>query len=137
MKRAGNYRHIFDPETKFMRPKHADGTWAANFNEMSTPGYVEGNAWQYTFFVPHDVKGLIGLVGKEEFNRRLNEGFEKSVEANFNATGDRMDDFYINHGNQPNMQAAYLFNYSGKPWLTQKWVREIQTRYYGSDPYNA
>ena len=48
-----------------------------------------------------------------------------------------MGDYYINHGNQPNMEAAYLFNYSGKPWLTQKWVREIQDRYYGSDPYNA
>ncbi len=69
--------------------------------------------------------------------KRLNNGFEKSVNANFNATGDRMEDYYINHGNQPNMQAAYLFNYSGKPWLTQKWVREIQDRYYGSDPYNA
>ncbi|MEO8415408.1 MAG: GH92 family glycosyl hydrolase [Ginsengibacter sp.] len=136
-KRAKNYENIFDPETKFMRPKHVNGKWEANFNAMSTPGYVEGNAWQYTFFVPHNVKGLIGLIGKDEFNRRLNEGFEKSVQSNFNATGDRMEDYYINHGNQPNMQAAYLFNYSGKPWLTQKWVREIQNRYYGSDPYNA
>jgi predicted alpha-1,2-mannosidase len=136
-KRAKNYQNIFDPETKFMRPKNVNGNWEENFNAMSSPGYVEGNAWQYTFFVPHDVKGLINLIGKEEFNHRLNEGFEKSVESNFNATGDRMEDYYINHGNQPNMQAAYLFNYSGKPWLTQKWVREIQDRYYGSDPYNA
>lgn len=137
IKRAKNYANIFDPETKFMRPKYANGKWLKNFNPMSTPGYVEGNSWQYTFFVPHDVKGLIKLMGKDEFNRRLNDGFEKSVESNFNATGDRMEDYYINHGNQPNMQAAYLFNYSGKPWLTQKWVREIQNRYYGSDPYNA
>ena len=136
-KRARNYEHVFDPQTKFMRPKYANGKWLENFNAMSTPGYVEGNSWQYTFFVPHNVKGLINLIGKEEFNRRLNEGFEKSKDANFNATGDRMEDYYINHGNQPNMQAAYLFNYSGKPWLTQKWVREIQNRYYGSDPYNA
>jgi predicted alpha-1,2-mannosidase len=137
IKRAKNYQNIFDPETKFMRPKHVDGKWEKNFNPMSTPGYVEGNAWQYTFFVPQDVKGLITLMGKEEFNRRLNEGFEKSKASDFNATGDRMEDYYINHGNQPNMQASYLFNYSGKPWLTQKWVREIQDRYYGSDPYNA
>jgi predicted alpha-1,2-mannosidase len=136
-KRAKNYQNIFDPETKFMRPKHANGKWEGKFNEMSTPGYVEGNSWQYSFFVPHNVKDLIRLVGKENFNQRLNSGFEKSVDANFNATGDRMEDYYINHGNQPNMQAAYLFNYSGKPWLTQKWVREIQNRYYGSDPYNA
>ena len=91
LNRANNYQNIFDPETKFMRPKHADGRWEENFNPMSTPGYVEGNAWQYTFFVPHDVKGLINLIGKEEFNKRLNEGFEKSREANFNATGDRME----------------------------------------------
>jgi predicted alpha-1,2-mannosidase len=136
-KRANNYKNIFDPESKFMRPRHIDGRWKENFDPKSTPGYVEGNAWQYTFFVPHDVKGLINLIGKEEFNNRLDEGFEKSRKANFNATGDRVEEYYINHGNQPNMQAAYLFNYSGKPWLTQKWVREIQDRYYGSDPYNA
>lgn len=137
IKRAHNYQNIFDPETKYMRPKHVDGRWEENFNPLSSPGYVEGNAWQYTFFVPHDLKGLINLMGKDEFNQRLNDGFEKSREANFNATGDRMESYYINHGNQPNMQAAYLFNYSGKPWLTQNWVREIQDRYYGSDPYNA
>lgn len=136
-KRAKNYENIFDPQTKFMRPKYANGKWMENFTAMTSHGYVEGNAWQYSFFVPQNVKGLIDLVGKDRFNQRLNEGFEKSVDANFNATGDRMGDYYINHGNQPNMQAAYLFNYSGKPWLTQKWVREIQDRYYGSDPYNA
>ncbi len=109
------------------------------FDILSNPGneFVEGNSWQYTFFVPHDVKGLIDLVGKEEFNTRLNDGFEKSVEANFNATGDRMSAHYINHGNQPNMQAAYLFNYSGKPWLTQKWAREIMLRYYGATPLHG
>ena len=137
IKRAHNYQNIFDPETKFMRPKNGDGVWKEDFNPLNSRGYVEGNAWQYTFFVPHDVKGLINLMGKEEFNQRLNDGFEKSKDANFNATGDRMGAYYINQGNQPNMQAAYLFNYSGKPWLTQKWVREIQDRYYGSDPYNA
>jgi predicted alpha-1,2-mannosidase len=135
--RAYNYKNIFDPESGFMRPRYVDGRWKENFNSMSTPGYVEGNAWQYTFFVPHDLRGLINLIGKDEFNKRLDEGFEKSKKANFNATGDRVEEYYINHGNQPNMQAAYLFNYSGKPWLTQKWVREIQDRYYGSDPYNA
>ena len=139
LKRAGNYRNIFDPETKFMRPKHADGRWREDFNPLSSPNneFVEGNSWQYTFFVPHDVNGLINLIGKDEFNRRLNEGFEKSVKANFNATADMFDAFYINHGNQPNMQAAYLFNYSGKPWLTQKWVREIMDRYYGSTPLHG
>ncbi len=139
LKRAGNYRNMFDPETKFMRPKHADGNWREDFDPLSSPRneFVEGNSWQYTFFVPHDVKGLIGLIGKDEFNQRLNEGFENSVKANFNATGDRFGAYYINHGNQPNMQAGWLFNYSGKPWLTQKWVREIMDRYYGSTPLHG
>jgi predicted alpha-1,2-mannosidase len=139
IKRADNYRNMFDPETKFMRPKHADGRWRKDFNPFSSPRneFVEGNSWQYTFFVPHDMHGLIQLIGKDEFNKRLNEGFENSVKANFNATGDRFEAYYINHGNQPNMQAAYLFNYSGKPWLTQKWVREIMNRYYGSTPLHG
>jgi len=137
IKRANNYKNQFDTQTKYMRPKHLDGSWLEDFDPMKTRGYVEGNSWQYTFFVPHDLKGLINLIGRDEFNKRLDDGFEKSRVENFNATGDRMGDYYINHGNQPNMQAAYLFNYSGKPWLTQKWVREIQDRYYGADPYNA
>jgi predicted alpha-1,2-mannosidase len=139
IKRSNNYQNMFDPETKFMRPRHEDGRWRKEFNPLENPNneYVEGNAWQYTFFVPHNVKGLIELIGKEEFNQRLNDGFEISREANFNATGDRMEAYYINHGNQPNMQAAYLFNHSGKPWLTQKWAREIMERYYGSTPLHG
>lgn len=139
LKRAANYRNMFDPETGYMRPRHTDGKWRKQFDPLSSPKneFVEGNSWQYTFFVPHDINGLIILMGKEEFNRRLNEGFEISVQENFNATGDRFGAYYINHGNQPNMQAAYLFNYSGKPWLTQKWVREIMDRYYGSTPLHG
>jgi len=75
------------------------------------------------------VKGLINLLGKKEFNRRLMDGFEKS-RPNFVG-------HYINHSNQPNMQAAYLFNFSGLPWLTQKWVREIMENYYGTGPVNG
>ena len=139
IKRAHNYQNMFDPETKFMRPKYEDGTWRKEFDPISSPRneFVEGNSWQYTFFVPHDVMGLLDLIGKDEFNSRLNDGFEKSVKANFNATGNRMSEYYINHGNQPNMQAAWLFNYSGKPWLTQKWAREIMDRYYGSTPLHG
>jgi len=137
MKRSLNYRNVFDPSVGYVRQKHIDGKWAEAFSPFSGRGYVEGNAWQYTWFVPHDVPGLIELMGKEEFNRRLNEGFERSRANNFNATGDRMAAFPINHGNQPNMQAAYLFNYSGRPWLTQKWAREIMYRYYGLGPYDG
>ncbi len=137
IKRAHNYKNVFDPEAGYMRPRYQDGRWVEDFGPLDSPGYVEGNAWQYTFFVPHDIQGLINLMGREELNQRLNEGFEKSEKSHFNATGDKRGDYYVNHGNQPDMQLPYLFNYSGKPWLTQKWVREIMDKYYGNDPYNA
>jgi len=139
MKRSQSYRNVFDRETKYVRPKETGGPWFQEFvpvvkaigKEDSFGGkdYVEGNAWQYTWFVPHDVPGLIELMGKDEFNRRLDEGFENS-KPNFVSQ-------YVNHSNQPNMQAAWLFNYSGKPWLTQKWVREILEHYYGTGPVDG
>jgi len=130
--RAYNYRNVFDSSVGYMRQKHKDGTWVEGFSPYTSRGFVEGNSWQYTWFVPHDVKGLIDLIGKEEFNRRLEDGFVKSAKSNFNATHDRFADYPINHGNQPNMQAAYLFNFSGAPWLTQKWASEIMEHYYGT-----
>ncbi|MHC4743844.1 MAG: GH92 family glycosyl hydrolase [Planctomycetota bacterium] len=135
--RAANYKNVFDPNVGYMRRKHSNGEWVKDFSPYDGKGFVEGNSWQYTWFVPQDVEGLIRLMGKEEFNRRLNEGFVKSAESNFNATGDRFSQFPINHGNQPNMQAAYLFNFSGAPWLTQKWAREIMLHYYGVGPING
>lgn len=142
IKRAANYKNVFDPETKYIRMKHTDGTWVKEWDpycctSFSGTGYLEGNAWQYSFFNPHDVQGILNLMGTEEFNQRLEEGFEKSSRFSFNAEADLYDRVPINHGNQPNMQAAYLFNYSGKPWLTQKWTREIMDTYYGADPYHG
>jgi predicted alpha-1,2-mannosidase len=142
MKRADNYKNVFDPQVKYVRMKNRDGSWVKDWSPycctaFNGPGYLEGNAWQYTFFNPHDVQGIINRVGKDEFNNRLNEGFEKSARYDFNADGDLYDLVPINHGNQPNMQAAWLFNYSGKPWLTQNWTREIMNKYYGSTPYHG
>jgi predicted alpha-1,2-mannosidase len=137
IKRAGYYKNLFDAQTKFMRPKDKDGNWLEKFNPIGTGGYTEGNAWQYTFFVPHDVNGLVHLIGRDTFSDRLVDGFRKSSPLNFNGIGDKPELVYINHGNQPNMQAAYLFNYAGKPWLTQYWVREIMNKFYGADPYNG
>ncbi|MBE7171596.1 MAG: GH92 family glycosyl hydrolase [Williamsia sp.] len=142
IKRARNYKNVFDTATHYIRMKNRDGSWVKDWNpycctSFSGPGYLEGNAWQYSFFNPHDVQGILNLMGRDEFNKRLNDGFEKSVKYNFNAEGDLYDRVPINHGNQPNMQAAWLFNYSGKPWLTQKWTREIMNRYYGSTPLHG
>jgi len=139
MNRSQYYRNVFDRESGYMRPKEAGGPWTQEFvpvvkaigKEDSFGGkdYVEGNAWQYSWFVPHDVPGLIALMGREEFNSRLDAGFEDSKPLFVSQ--------FVNHSNQPNMQAAWLFNYSGKPWLTQKWVREILEHYYGPGPVDG
>lgn len=147
-KRAFNYENGFDPEVNYLRRKYRDGTWVPDFKEFGDvawlgPGYVEGNAWQYTYFVPHDLQGLIELMGEDEYVSRLETGFELSAKHNFNSENlgtnslDGMGVLPVNHGNQPNMQAAYLFNHAGKPWLTQKWVSEIMDNYYGVGPING
>jgi predicted alpha-1,2-mannosidase len=139
MQRAQNYRNVFDGSTGYMRPKYAGGPWLEEFTPVKsavgkednygTRDYVEANAWQYSWFVPHDLKGLIDLMGKDEFNNRLEGGFKKSLPI--------FTSEYVNHSNQPNMQAAWLFNYSGRPWLTQYWVREILDHYYGTTPFDG
>lgn len=146
--RAYYYKNIWDPSVGYMNLRMADGSFKENFDPYCCTtflgsGWVEGNAWQFSWFVPHDVNELVKMMGKGEFNRRLNEGFEVSKKWKFNSEYTHensltaMGVLPINHGNQPNMQAAYLFNYSGKPWLTQKWVREIMDIYYGSTPMHG
>lgn len=137
MKRSGNWKNIFDSKTGFMRPKNTDGTWHEPFDPYHTPGFVEGNAWQFSWFVPHNMNGLVGAIGKERFVGRLESAMNESQKVNFNALGDNFSKYPINHGNQPNMQSCYLFNYAGAPWLTQKWAREIQEKYYGTGPRDA
>lgn len=138
MQRSQNYRNVFDPSTKYIRPKYAGGPWLEDFTTIKGAGdtghsfgfgskdYVESNSWQFSWFAPHDLKGLIELMGVEEFNTRLEHGFENSRPY---FTSD-----FVNIGNQPNMEAPWLFNYSGKPWLTQYWVREVLDNYFGTDP---
>ncbi len=139
MNRSQYYKNVFDPSTGYFRPKHTGGPWIKHFkpvveavgkeDNFGSKDFVEGNAWQYSFFVPQDVKELTNLIGIDEFNKRLDDGFELS-KPNFVSQ-------FVNHSNQPNMQAAWLFNYSGKPWLTQKWVHEILDNYYGTGPVNG
>jgi len=137
MERSENWRHIFDSESGFMRPRNADGSWHEPFSPYHTPGFVEGNAWQYSWFVPHNMKGLVEAIGQERFIARLDSAMNLSQKVNFNALGDQFTQYPINHGNQPNMQSCYLFNYAGAPWLTQKWARAIQEKYYGTGPRDA
>tara|TARA_R110000823_G_scaffold211018_5_gene341399 strand:- start:625 stop:3759 length:3135 start_codon:yes stop_codon:yes gene_type:complete len=136
-KRSNNWQNIFDSKTGFMRPRTADGTWHEPFDPYHTPGFVEGNAWQFSWFVPHNMNGLVDSIGRERFVARLDSAMHQSQKVNFNALGDNFSKYPINHGNQPNMQSCYLFNYAGSPWLTQKWAREIQEKYYGIGPRDA
>ncbi len=138
MKLSDGWKHLFDPSLKLIRPKLADGTFIENF-DPSAPwrGFQEGNSWQYTFYVPHDPRGLIQKIGRTDFNSRLDSIFIKSAPLAFGG-GTTLDAFsglqgLYNQGNQPNLHVAWLFNFSGRPSLTQKWVREISDKFYGAD----
>lgn len=136
-KRSENWKNIFDPQSGFVRPKDSLGRWVEPFDPYHTPGFTEGNAFNYSWFVPHNPKELVRMVGKERFVERLNEAMERSALANFNASGDDFANYPINHGNETSMEVAYLFNWADEPKLTQKWVRAIQEQYYGTTPYDA
>ena len=142
IKRSENWKNIYNQDLKYIVPKDSSGQWMKDYNPFSGKHFVEGNGWQYTLYVPHDIPGLIKMTGKELFNSRLEEGFEKSASHRFAAHAfDRYQpeavEYYINMGNQVNMQSPFLFNYSGKPWLTQKYTRAILDTYYGSTPYHG
>jgi len=126
------YRNLFDPGTKFIRPRKKDGSWLVPFHPAETegsgswsgsggPGYVEGNAWQYTWFVPHDIEGLVRLFGgSEEFVGRLQECFETRQ-------------FTIN--NEPDIAYPYLFTYiPGEEHHTATLVHEIMKRDFNTGP---
>lgn len=140
MKQAGYYQNLFDGETKYIRPKNEDGTFIQKFDPMKAwDGFQEGNAFQYTWYVPHDVHGLIQLMGKELFNNRLEEMFVSAQKSMFGGGDDEINSFsgidkQYNHGNQPCLHNSWLYNYSGKPWLTQKWTRAICNEFYGTEP---
>lgn len=140
--RSMNYKNVFHPEKKFVMQRNKQGEWDPNFDVFSNQGFIEGNSWQYSWYVPHDIEGLIDLIGRDTFNSRLEEGFAKSEKHRFAAhvfdrTMGQSAEFYINHGNEVNMCTPFLFNYSGKPWLAQKWSRAILDSYYGSTPYHG
>jgi len=142
MARSANWKNIFHPERKLVVPRDSSGRWQLELGPFSGRHLVEGNAWQYSWYVPHDIPGLVRFMGRDLFNRRLEEGFTKSAPHRFAAHAfDRGQtkaiEYYVNHGNEVNMQAAYLFNYSGKPWLTQKYARAVMEAYYGCTPYHG
>jgi predicted alpha-1,2-mannosidase len=143
MKQAEYYKNLFDPETKFIRPKLADGSFIKDFDPLrGWDGFQEGNAYQYTWYVPHDPAVLIDLIGKPLFNERLEEMFNNAQKSMFGGGSEEIHSFsgvekLYNHGNQPCLHNPWLFNYSSKPWLTQKWVRTICDEFYGTEPLHG
>ena len=138
MSLSKGWERLYDPSTNFIRPKKRDGKFIDNFNPMQVwRGFQEGNAWQYTFYVPHDVKGLVGKVGADVFNARLDSIFTVSQKMIFSG-GKEVGAFaglqtLYNQGNQPCLHISWLFNEAGRPSLTQKWVRAILNEFYGTD----
>lgn len=137
--RARNYANVFDPSTGFMRGRTADGAWISPFDPRE-PYYnymmKEASGWQNLWLVPHDIQGLIDLLGgREQFTAKLDEFFTTPYRPKGIArdvTG--MIGLYC-QGNQPDQHAPYLYNYAGQPWKTQALIRKILALMYGSDKH--
>lgn len=138
MELSNGWKKLYDPSTKYIRPRGEDGNFIAPFNPNEPwRGFQEGNAAQYTFYVPHNPEALVQTIGQERFNNRLDSIFTLS-EPNVFSGGKTINAFagvaaVYNHGNQPNLHISWMFNYSGKPYLTQKWVRAICNEFYGTE----
>lgn len=136
-----NYKNYYDTSTGFMRGKLADGSWVTPFNPSTSnhfkTDYCEGNAWQWTWFVPHDIDGLVTLMGgKEKFTSKLDSLFfvDSEIEgeqASPDITG--MIGQYA-HGNEPSHQTAHIYNLIDQPWKTQELADEIMRTLYLSTP---
>ena len=138
--RAGWWKNAIDSVSGYARLRKSDGSWFEKFDPFQSgrnEHYVEGNAWQLTFFVPQDVPGLAKKIGEDRFRERLGWGFNESVKWRFNAPNDQYWDYPVIQGNQQSMHFAFLFNWVQQPWLTQEWSRSIVDRYYGYGVANA
>lgn len=143
LNRSKAYQYLFDPATGFMRGKSEDGkSWnepfdAKHSNHREQTDYTEGNAWQHSWFVPHNVEDFISLHGNDTiFTNRLEQLFTESSEI----TGDNISADITGligqyaHGNEPSHHIAYMFNKANKPWRTQFWVRHILNTQYNTTP---
>jgi predicted alpha-1,2-mannosidase len=127
-KRAQGWKNLFEPTQKLLFPKDRKGKFA-HTNPLSGSGWIEANAWQATWCVSHDIPGLAKLMGGNDvLATKLNYAFEKAEPSDF------VFDYssgYISYANQPGLSDAHVFNYAGKPWLSQYWVRKVQEKAYG------
>lgn len=144
-KRAMNYKNLYDSEHKLMRGKNEDGTFQSPFNPLKWgDAFTEGNSWHYTWSVFHDPQGLIDLMGgKDDFNQMMDSVFILPPvfdESYYGGVIHEIREMQIMnmgnyaHGNQPIQHMIYLYNYSGQPWKTQYWIREVMDKLYTPAP---
>ena len=141
IKRSRNFENVFDTQTGFTRPRMSDGSWRTDFNTLSThgQGFIEGNSWNYSLYVPHDVQKLIDLIGgKGKFTTYLDSLFMMHLPDEFFAetediTREGIIGNYV-HGNEPSHHVPYLYNWTDQPWKTQVRVRQILSSKYSNTP---
>ena len=139
--RSKNYRNLFDTTLGFVRPRNADGSWKVPFDPLNThgEGFIEGNSWNYSYYIPHDVPGMIQLMGGEErFIQHLDSLFTMHLDdAHFAETEDvtrvGLIGNYV-HGNEPSHHVPYLYNWTSQTWKTQDRVRQICETMYRNAP---
>lgn len=143
--RSKNYRNLYDASAGFMRGRKSDGSWIEPFDPLAWGGvYTEGNAWQWLWSVQQDIPGLIELMGgKEAFLKKLDALFAATTAFKVGGYGQvihemtesKMEDMgQYAHINEPVHHVAYLYDYAGQPWKTQRWVRTIEDRLYRPGP---
>jgi predicted alpha-1,2-mannosidase len=141
MKRSENFKNVFDPSIGYMRPRLSDGSFRQAFDVLTTngQGFIEGNAWNYSLYVPHDPATLIAMLGgKKRFVQHLDSLFTMQLPDKFFAetediTRDGIIGNYV-HGNEPSHHVAYLYNWTDQPWKTQERVRMILDNQYHAAP---
>jgi predicted alpha-1,2-mannosidase len=139
-KRAANWRNVFDRDTGFMRARKTDGSFNTPFDPAAVgygSDYTEGNAWQYSWYVPQDVAGIAReLGGEEKFLARLDAVFDTKVDPKAFAHVEDISGLigYYAHGNEPSHHIAYLYSYAGQPWKTQQRLKQIMDTQYSPSP---
>jgi predicted alpha-1,2-mannosidase len=141
IKRSANWKNVFDASTGFMRPRMNDGSFGKDFDPLKTEGqgFIEGNSWNYSLYVPHDPDAMIGMMGgKAKFAAHLDELFNMHLPDEFFAetediTREGIIGGYV-HGNEPSHHVAYLYNWTDAPWKTQERVRMILEHQYHPAP---
>ncbi|MEP5338144.1 MAG: GH92 family glycosyl hydrolase [Algibacter sp.] len=135
-KRANNWKNLYDSKSTFFRPKSEVGKFSSPFSAKAyTREFCESNAWQYFWFVPHNIDGLIDTLGKEHFATKLDSMFTyyPSAEDKLPIFSTGMIGQYA-HGNEPSHHVSYLYNNVGQHWKTQKMVRKIIETQYSTEP---